>query len=107
MEKCYREIQNQGRVAGVNIVELFILLAVPLLLFPVFTLLKLNSLIIFAIELLLYIIFRLAERVSTFGFGLASFVYSKLIWPRRLSAYSLDEKHYLKDKKMPEKPSGK
>jgi len=87
MEKCYRDIQNRGQIAGLNILEIFILLGVPILLFPLFTLINLSS------------IFRLAARISHFDYGLASFVFSKFIWPRKLSAFSLDEKAYFKGNK--------
>ncbi len=100
MEKCYRDIQTRGMIAGLNILEVFILIGVPLLLFPIFTLLNLNFGIILIIEILLYTIFRLAARVSHFDYGLASFIYSKLIWPKRLSAYRLDETKYLKNNEM-------
>ena len=97
MEKCYREIQDRGQIAGLNLLELFILVGMPLLLFPIFTLLNFNFGIILIIEILLYCIFRLANRVSNFDYGLVSFIYSKFIWPQKLSAYILDEKQYLKN----------
>lgn len=97
MEKCYRDIQNRGQIAGLNLLEIFILLGVPLLLFPIFTLIGINVAVIFLIEILLYFLFRLASRISTFDFGLVSFICSRMIWPRRLSAYILDERQYLKD----------
>jgi len=98
MEKCYRDIQSRGQIVGLSLLEVFILLAVPILLFPIFTLLKLSFGIILVIEIFLYALFRLAARVSHFDYGLASFVYSRFIWPRQLSAYGLDEKEYIKDK---------
>jgi hypothetical protein len=98
MEKCYRDIQSRGQIAGLSLLEVFILLAVPILLFPFFTLLNLNFGIILVIEIFLYTLFRLAARVSHFDYGLASFLYSRFIWPRQLSAYGLDEKEYIKDK---------
>ena len=98
MEKCYRNIQDRGQIAGLNLLDLFILIGMPILLFPIFTLLSLNFSIIFAIELLLYVLFRLAGRVSNFEYGLTSFIYSKFIWPKKLSAYVLDEKLYIKPK---------
>jgi len=55
--------------------------------------------VILIIEVLLYTIFRLAARISHFDYGLASFVFSKFIWPRKLSAFSLDEKAYFKGNK--------
>lgn len=97
MEKCYRDIQSRGQIAGLNLLEVFILLGVPLLLFPIFTLLKFNFGIILIIEILLYTIFRMAARVSHFDYGLVSLVYSKFIWPKKLSAYGLDETKYIKD----------
>jgi len=97
MEKCYRDIQTRGQIAGLNLLEVFILLGVPLILFPIFTLIKLNFGIILIIEIFLYTLFRLAARVSHFDYGLASFVFSKVIWPKYLSAYGLDETEYLKD----------
>jgi hypothetical protein len=101
MEKCYRDIQNRGQIARLNILELFILIGVPLLLFPIFTLLKLNTFIIMVIEAGLYILFRLADKISTFEYGMASYVYSKFIWPQKLSAFALDEKQYLKSEDEP------
>ena len=97
MEKCYRDIQHRGQIAGLNLLEVFILLGIPLILFPIFTLLNLYSGIILLIEILLYLLFRLTARLSHFDYGLASFVFSKFIWPKKLSAYGLDEKHYIKD----------
>jgi len=97
MEKCYRDIQSRGQIVGLNLLEVFILLGVPLLLFPIFTLLKLNFGIIIIVEILLYAIFRMAARVSHFDYGLVSMVYSKFIWPKQLSAYGLDETKYYKD----------
>ncbi|MCU0644933.1 MAG: hypothetical protein MUC94_11820 [bacterium] len=96
MEKCYRDIQSRGQIAGLSILEIFILLGVPIILFPIFTLLKLYTGIIFLIEIALYFLFRLAIRVSAFDYGLASFIYSRLIWPKKLSAYPLDETQYIK-----------
>jgi hypothetical protein len=99
MEKCYRDIQNRGQIAGLNILEIFILLGVPILLFPIFTLINLGFGVIIIIEVFLYTVFRLAARVSHFDYGLISFIYSKFIWPRKLSAYALDEKQYFKGSK--------
>lgn len=97
MEKCYRDIQSRGQIAGLNLLEIFILVGIPLILFPIFTLLKLNFGIILIIEILLYTLFRLAARVSHFDYGLASFVFSKFIWPKKLSAFGLDERKYIRD----------
>jgi hypothetical protein len=97
MEKCYRDIQSRGQIAGLNLLEVFILIGVPLLLFPIFTLLKLSFGIVLIIEILLYTLFRLAARVSHFDYGLVSFVFSKFLWPKHLSAFGLDEIKYIKD----------
>lgn len=97
MEKCYRDIQSKGFILGLNLMEVFILLAVCLVLFPIFTLFDLNMGIIFALALILFFVFRLANRLSVFDYGLLSFIYSKFVWPQRLSAYALDEKPYLKN----------
>lgn len=102
MEKCYRDIQHRGQIAGLNLPEVFILLGVPLLLFPIFTLLNINFGIILLIELFLYFLFRLAARVSSFDYGLVSFLFSKFIWPKNLSAYGLDERQYFKSKDQPQ-----
>lgn len=107
MEKCYRDIQNRGQIAGLNILEIFILLGVPLLLFPIFTLIGINVVFIFLIEIVLYFLFRLASRISTFDFGLVSYIFSHLIWPRHLSAFTLDERRYLKDAQDPMAPDKK
>ncbi len=97
MEKCYRDIQSRGQLAGLSLVEVFILLGVPILLFPIFTLLKLSFGIILLIDVLLYTLFRLAARSSQFDYGLVSLVYSKFIWPKQLSGFGLDETSYIKD----------
>ena len=97
MEKCYRDIQSRGQIVGLSLLEVFILLAVPILLFPFFTLLNLSFGIILVIEVLLYTIFRMAARSSHFDYGLLSLIYSRFIWPRRLSAYEIDERGYFKD----------
>jgi hypothetical protein len=96
MEKCYRDIQSRGQIAGLSILEIFILIGVPIILFPIFTLLNLYSGIILVIEIVLYFLFRVAIRVSSFDYGLASFIYSRLVWPKKLSAYPLDETKYIK-----------
>ncbi len=96
MEKCYRDIQHRGQIAGLNILEVFILLGVPLILAPIFTLLNINLGIIFLFEFFLYLLFRLAAKVSPFDFGLVSFIFSRFIWPRRLSGFGLDEQKYFK-----------
>lgn len=96
MEKCYRDIQLRGQIAGLNLPEVFILLAVPLLLFPIFTLFDINFGLILLIEGFMFFLFRLAAKVSHFDYGLASFIFSRFIWPRKLAAYGLDERRYLK-----------
>jgi len=101
MEKCYRDIQSRGQIAGLSLLEVFILIGVPLLLFPIFTLLKLSFGIILIIEVVLYTLFRLTARMSPFDYGLASFVFSKFVWQKQLSAYVLDEKSYIKDETPP------
>jgi hypothetical protein len=103
MEKCFRDIEIRGQIAGLNMLELFILIAIPILLFPVLTLLNINFGVILIIEVILFVIFRLATKVSPFDYGFVSFVHSKFIWPQKLSAFVLDEKQYLKD----ESESGK
>lgn len=97
IEKCYRDIQSRGQLAGLSLVEVFILLGVPILLFPIFTLLKLSFGIILIIDVLLYALFRFAARSSQFDYGLISFFYFQFIWPRHLSAFGADEKIYLKE----------
>lgn len=97
MEKCYRDIQSKGFIAGLNLMEVFILLAVCLVLFPIFTLLEINVGIIFVLALVLFIVFRVANQLSVFEHGLASFIYSKFVWPQKLSAFVIDEHRYLKD----------
>lgn len=101
MEKCYRDIQNKGFIAGLSLLEVFILLAVCLVLFPIFTLLDINIGIIFILALVLFFVFRLANRLSVFDYGLLSFIYSKFVWPHRLSAFVIDEHPYLKDENEP------
>ncbi len=95
MEKCYRDIQARGQIAGLSIIEVFILLGIPLLLFPLFTLLGWPTLFIMGLEAALYFIFRLADRASHFGYGLFSLLYFTFVWPRQLSGYPLDEPRYL------------
>lgn len=99
MEKCYQHIQSRGQIAGLSLVEIFILLGVPLVLFPIFTLFSLNTIAIVILEIVLYIVTRLANRVSRFDHGLLSWIFSKFVWPQQLSAFPLDEKRYLKSGK--------
>lgn len=90
-EKCYRDLQTQGEVFGIGLFELLALLAVPLLLFPIFTLLDVSFLYIAAVEIVLIVLFRLANSVSPFRYGFISYVHYHFIWPRALSGYPLDE----------------
>jgi hypothetical protein len=99
-EKCYRDLQSRGEIAGVGLFALFALLAVPLLLFPIFTLLDVSFFYILVLDLILFILFRLGNRVSPFEHGLISYACFNFIWPRRLSAYKLEERDYLVQKKL-------
>jgi hypothetical protein len=94
-EKCYRDLQSRGEIAGVGLFELLALVAVPILLFPIFTWLEVSFFYILVIDLVLFFVFRLANRVSPFEHGLVSYVCFNFIWPRRLSAYQLDERDYV------------
>jgi hypothetical protein len=94
-EKCYRDLQSRGEIAGVGLFELLALVAVPILLFPIFTLLNLSFFFILVIEVVLVVLFRMANRVSPFAHGLASYVFYHFIWPKKLSAYKLEEQDYL------------
>jgi hypothetical protein len=94
-EKCYRDLQSRGEIAGVGLFALFALLAVPILLFPIFTLLDVSFFYILVLDLILFILFRLGNRVSPFEHGLISYACFNFIWPRKLSAYKLEEKDYL------------
>jgi hypothetical protein len=94
-EKCYRDLQSRGEIAGVGLFALFALLAVPILLFPLFTLLKVSFFYILVLDLILFFLFRLGNRVSPFEHGLISYACFNFIWPRKLSAYKLEEKDYL------------
>ena len=98
-EKCYRDLQSHGEIAGIGLFALLVLVAVPILLFAVFTLLKINFIFILVIDLALFVIFRMASRVSPFEHDLVSFVCFHFVWPKRLSAYRLEEKDYLVRKK--------
>jgi hypothetical protein len=94
-EKCYRDLQSRGEIAGVGLFALFALLAVPIVLFPIFTVLDVSFFYILILELMLFFVFRLGNRVSPFEHGLLSYIYFNFIWPRKLSAYRLDEREYL------------
>jgi hypothetical protein len=98
-EKCYRDLQSHGEIAGVGLFALLALIAVPILLFPIFTLLEINFFYILVIDIALFVLFRMANRVSPFAHGLVSFVCFYFIWPKKLSAYKLEEKDYLVRKK--------
>ena len=95
-DKCYREIQTPGQLGGVSVLELFILIAFPIALAPLFIWLKLNLLIVFALDVALYAVLRLGNRVSGFEHGVISFFSFHFLWPRQLSAFVLDEHDYLR-----------
>jgi len=99
-EKCYRDLQSRGEIAGVGLFALFALLGVPIALFPVFTLLDVSFFYILILELILFFVFRQGNRVSPFEHGLLSYVYFNFIWPRKLSAYRLEEREYLVQQKQ-------
>ncbi|RMD99968.1 MAG: hypothetical protein D6814_04570 [Calditrichaeota bacterium] len=94
-EKCYRDLQTHSEIGGLSLFELIALLAVPILLFPIFTLLDISFLFILLVEIAMFFLFRLANKLSPFNFGLASYVFYHFIWPRKLSAYKLEEHDYL------------
>ena len=94
-EKCYREIQTPGQLGGVSIIEILVLLAIPIMLAPLFTFLEINLLFIFVIDIGVYAVLRAGNRISGFDHGVFSFIYYHFIWPRKLSGYTLDEHDYL------------
>ena len=98
-EKCYRDVQSRGEIAGVGLFELLALVAMPILLFPIFTLLDLSFFFILVIDMALFVLFRLANRVSPFAHGLISYLCFHFFWPSKLSAYKLEEQDYLVTKK--------
>lgn len=98
-EKCYRNLQSHGEIAGVGLFALLALVAVPILLFPIFTLLEINFFYILLIDVALLVVLRLANRLSPFEHGLVSYVCFHFYWPKKLSAYRLQEKDYLVRKK--------
>jgi len=98
-EKCYRDLQSRGEIAGVGLFALFALLAVPIVLFPIFTLLDVSFFYILVLELMLFFVFRQGNRVSPFEHGLLSYIYFNFIWPRKLSAYKLEERDYFVQQK--------
>jgi hypothetical protein len=98
-EKCYRDLQNRGEIAGVGLFELMALLAVTLLLFMVFNLLRLSLIYILIIDVIAFAILRQANRISPFEHDLISFFCFHFIWPRKLSAYRLEEHDYVVQKK--------
>ena len=102
-EKCYREIQAHGQLGGVSIIELFVLIAFPIALAPLFVWLELNLLIVFALTLMLYAVLRVGNRVSGFDFGVISFLSFYLLWPRQLSAFVLEEHDYVRRAQSTEK----
>lgn len=98
-EKCYRDLQSRGELAGVGLFELLALLALTLLLFMLFNLLNLSLVYILIIDVLLFALLRQANRISPFEHDLLSLISFHFIWPRKLSAYKLDEHDYLVKKK--------
>lgn len=98
-EKCYRDLQVHSGIGGIGLLELLALIAVPLILFPLFTLLEINFIYILAIEVALLIIVRMANRISPFAHGLISFVSFHFLWPKKLSAYKLEEQDYIVKKR--------
>jgi len=98
-EKCYRHLQSRGEIFGMSLFEVFALLAAPIILFPVFTLFKMNFIYIVFFEAILFTIFRMANKVSPFPFGMLSFVAYHMLWPKKLSAFKLKEYDYLVSEK--------
>jgi len=98
-EKCYRDLQSRGEIGGVGLFALFALIGVPIVLFPIFTLLDVSFFYILVIELILFFVLRLGNRVSPFEHGLISYICFNFIWPRKLAAYKLEEQDYLVTKK--------
>ena len=98
-EKCYRHLQTPSGIGGVGLFELLALLAVPILLFPVFVIMELSFIYILGIEIMLAIVFRMANKVSPFQHGLISFVSFNFLWPKRLSAFKPQEQHSFSGKK--------
>jgi hypothetical protein len=94
-EKCYRDLQSRGEIAGVGLFAVFALIGVPIVLFPIFTLLQVSFFYILLLDLALFLLFRLGNRVSPFEHGLISYVCFNFLWPRRLSAFKLEEQDYL------------
>lgn len=94
-EKCYRDLEARSGISGIGIIEIMALLAVPIMLFPVFVLLDLNFIYILGIEIMLVVIFRMANNISPFQHGLISFIASNFLWPKKLSAFKLQERNYL------------
>lgn len=95
-EKCYREIQSPGELFGISFVEIMVLIAVPLLLAPFFTLIKINLIYALAIDALLYALVRFSNRLSGFEYGVISALCYHFVWPRQLSGYVLDEHDYIR-----------
>ncbi|MBC6947529.1 hypothetical protein DWB58_06285 [candidate division KSB1 bacterium] len=102
-EKCYREIQAHSQLAGVSPIEAIILLAVPIVLAPFFTLMDINLLFAFVIDIFVYALLRFSNRLSGFDHGLVSFLSFHFIWPKQLSGFKLDEHDYLRKKTEQEK----
>ena len=98
-EKCYRHLQTQSGIGGIGLLELLALLAVPIMLFPVFVIMELNFVYILGIEIMLAIVFRMANKISPFQHGLASFVSFNFLWPKKMSAFKLQEQSYFSGQK--------
>lgn len=97
-EKCYRDLQNRGEIAGVGLFELMALLALTLLLFMLFNLLGLSLLYILILDVIVFAILRQANRISPFEHDLISFFSFHFVWPKKLSAYRLEEHDYVVEK---------
>ncbi len=98
-EKCYRHLQIQSGVGGVGLLEMLVLVAVPILLIPMFTLFDVNFLFIIIVEIGLFILFRFANKITPFAFGLTSYIGFHFLWPKKLSAFVLREFDYIVRKK--------
>jgi hypothetical protein len=94
-EKCYRDLQSRGELAGISLFELMALLALTLLLFMIFNLLGLSLIYIVVIDVIIFAILRQANRISPFEHDVISLFCFHFVWPRKLSAYKLDEQDYL------------
>ena len=104
-EKCYREIQSPSQLGGVSPVEAFVLLAVPIVLAPIFTVLGINLIFALAADVVLYTILRFGNRLSGFEHGIVSYVSFHFRWPRKLSGFNLREHDYLRQRRITVPPS--